>query len=422
MGHIQTAATLSMSSKSDYCVAIIGGGPAGLMAAEVLSLAGVHVDVYDAMPSVGRKFLLAGVGGLNLTHSEPFEAFCARFGARQSELQAMLDQLPPEALRNWVRELGIDTFIGSSGRVFPIHMKAAPILRAWLHRMRSSGVRFHVRHRWLGWDDQGGLRLAGPSGEMVARPDATIFALGGASWPRMGSDGSWMPLLRAGGVEVVPLQSANCGFDIKWSQHLRDKFSGAPLKAVALTFTDVRGQTERRQGEMVISESGVEGSLIYAFSARLRECLNLRGNATFELDLVPGLDRERVVAEISRPRGSRSMAKHLQSRLNLYGVKAALLHEVLNREQISDTNTLASTIKALPITVHATRPIAEAISTAGGVSFSSLTPDLMLKELPGVFAAGEMLDWEAPTGGYLLNCCFAMGAHVGRGVLDWLDS
>jgi len=403
-------------------VAIIGGGPAGLIAAETLSLAGVQVDLYDAMPSLGRKFLLAGIGGLNITHSEAYDTFCGRYSRHQSQLQAMLDRLPPQALRDWVHGLGIDTFVGSSGRVFPTQMKAAPLLRAWIHRLRSAGVRLHVRHRWLGWNDNGALLLSNSDGEVLIEPQATILAMGGASWPQLGADGAWLPWLQAQGVEITPLESANCGFEVKWSTYLREKFVGTPLKSVALTFTDNQGLTESRQGELVISAHGVEGSLIYAFSQRLREYLNVHGTATFTLDLAPGYDLDKVIAKVSHTRGSRSLSNHLQSRLGINGVKLALLHEVLSKEQFGDSAILAATIKALPITVDATRPIAEAISTAGGVAFSSLNNDLMLTSLPGVFVAGEMIDWEAPTGGYLLNACFATGVHAGLGVLDWLKN
>ncbi|MDD4915550.1 MAG: TIGR03862 family flavoprotein [Methylococcales bacterium] len=402
-------------------VAIIGGGPAGLMAAETLGRAGMQVDVYDAMPSMGRKLLQAGVGGLNITHSEPYDSFCSRYGDRQPQLQACLDRLPPNALRAWVHELGVDTFVGSSGRVFPIQMKAAPLLRAWLHRLRSIGVRLHVRHRWLGWDAKGALRLVNPGSEILIKPDATVLAPGGASWPQLGSDGAWAPLLQAREIEIAPLQSANCGFEVAWSPHLREKFAGAPLKSVALTFTDAHGHTETRKGELVLSAHGVEGSLIYAFSKRLREQLNAYGSATFTLDLAPGREAKRILTEISHPRGSRSLSSHLQSRVGMTGVKTALLHEVLSQEQFADPATLTATIKALPVTVHATRPIAEAISTAGGVRFSNLDQNLMLTTLPGVFVAGECIDWEAPTGGYLLNACFATGLCAGLGVLDWLN-
>ena len=402
-------------------VAVIGGGPAGLMAAEVLSLAGVQVDVYDAMPSFGRKILLAGIGGLNITHSEDYGSFCSRYGDRLPQLQAMLDRFPPSMLRSWVHGLGIDTFVGSSGRVFPTEMKAAPLLRAWLHRLRGVGVRMHVRHRWLGWNADGALRFVTSDGELAIKPRATVLALGGASWPQLGSDGAWVPWLQDRGVEIAPLESANCGFEVAWSEYLRDRFAGAPLKSVALRFSDLQGRTEQRQGELVISRHGVEGSLIYAFSQRLREYMNTHGTATFTLDLAPGRDVERVRAEVSHPRGSRSMSSHLQSRLGIGGVKLALLHEVLAQEEFADADKLAATIKALPITVNATRPIAESISTAGGVRFSSLDQDLMLKALPGIFVAGEMVDWEAPTGGYLLTACLATGLTAGLGVRNWLS-
>lgn len=403
-------------------VAIIGGGPAGLMAAEVLSLAGKQVDVYDAMPSLGRKLLRAGIGGLNITHSEAYDVFCTRYDDRQTQLQAILDQLPPSALRTWVHDLGIDTFVGSSGRVFPTQLKAAPLLRAWLHRLRAMGVRLHARHRCLGWDADGALRFVNSNGEILIKPHVSILALGGASWPQLGSDAAWVPWLQAQGVEIAPLQSANCGFEVRWTEHLRNKFAGEPLKSVALSFTDVQGRTERRQGELVISARGVEGSLIYAYSQRLREHLNAHGSATFTLDLAPGRDTARVLADVSQARGSRSMSSHLQSRVGLTRVKIALLHEVLSKEQFANPSTLASTIKALPISVNAAFPIAEAISTAGGVSFNSIDHNLMLTALPGVFVAGEMLDWEAPTGGYLLTACFATGLRAGQGALDWLNS
>jgi len=410
-----------MNDKAVTSVAVIGGGPAGLMAAEVLSQAGFQVDIYDAMPSLGRKFLLAGIGGLNITHSEDFDAFCARFGERRAALQTMLDDFPPAALRAWAQGLGVETYVGSSGRVFPTQMKAAPLLRAWLHRLRQAGVRLHVRHRWLGWDTDGSLRLLNGQGELAIRPAATVLALGGASWPQLGSDGAWVPGLRERGVEIADLQSANCGFEVAWSPYLREKFAGAPLKSVALSFTDGAGRTERRPGEMMISAHGVEGSLIYAFAQRLREAINAHGAASFTLDLTPGREAARVLAEVSQPRGSRSLSSHLQSRLGLGGVKLALLHEVLSREQFADAATLAATIKALPLTVKATRPIAEAISSAGGVRFDSVDQDLMLAALPGVFVAGEMVDWEAPTGGYLLTACFATGRRAGLGASRWLQ-
>ena len=390
------------------------------MAAETLSLAGVQVDIYDAMPSFGRKFLRAGIGGLNITHSEAYDLFCSRYGDRSPQLQAALDRLPPDALRAWVAGLGVNTFVGSSGRVFPEEMKAAPLLRAWLHRLRGAGVHLHARHRWLGWDEYGALRLSAPDGEHRVKAQATVLALGGASWPQLGSDGTWVPQLQERGVGISPLQSANCGFEVAWSAHIREKFAGTQLKSVALEFAHADGRIERRQGEMVVSEHGVEGSLIYALSRPLRERLNADGTATFTLDLLPGRSAAEVLAEVSRPRGSRSLSSHLQSRLGIAGIKMALLHEVLHKAQTSDAATLAATIKALPLTVHAARPVAEAISTAGGIRFDSLDQHFMLTAMPGVFVAGEMLDWEAPTGGYLLNACFATGLCAGQGVRDWL--
>ena len=411
----------SAATPAQARIAIIGGGPAGLMAAEVLSKAGIHVDLYDAMPSVGRKLLLAGIGGLNITHSEAYDAFCTRYGSARSALQSSLNQFTPEALRTWIHDLGIDTFVGTSGRVFPREMKAAPLLRAWLHRLRQQGVRFHVRHRWQGWTDQGGLRISGPDGNITINPDASILALGGASWPKLGSDGRWMSLLEAKGVRSAPLQSANCGFETNWSPLLQQKFSGEPLKSIAINFTDHTGHEHQRQGECIISREGIEGSLIYALSRPLRETINANGSATFTIDLAPERTPDKILDILCR-RGSKSLSSYLKSALGFSPVKAALLYEVLGKEQINDLKTLAATIKALPITVHAPRPIAEAISTAGGLCFDDLDQNLMIKKLPGVFAAGEMLDWEAPTGGYLLTACLATGRYAGHGVLNWLTA
>jgi uncharacterized flavoprotein (TIGR03862 family) len=403
-------------------VAIIGGGPAGLMAAETLAAHGIAVDLYDAMPSVGRKFLLAGKGGLNLTHSEPTEQFYARYGTRRAQLEPLLDQFGADALRAWADGLGIATFVGSSGRVFPTDMKAAPLLRAWLHRLRASGVRLHMRHRWLGWDQQGRLRFATPQGEHALAAEATVLALGGGSWPRLGSDGAWAPLLAGLQVPVVPLRPANCGFDLDWSEHFRLRYAGQPLKSVALGFTDAAGVAHRRQGECVVTASGIEGSLIYALSSGLRDKLAADGSVQILLDLAPGWPAQRVIDEVTRPRGSRSMSSHLQSRVNIAGVKAGLLHEVLSREEFTDPLRVAHTIKALPLRLTATRPLEEAISSAGGVAFEALDQGLMIRALPGVFCAGEMLDWEAPTGGYLLTASFASGRAAGLGALHWLQT
>jgi uncharacterized flavoprotein (TIGR03862 family) len=404
-------------------VAVIGGGPAGLMAAEVLSRGGVRVDLYDAMPSVGRKFLLAGKGGLNLTHAEPREPFLSRYGERRARIAPLLDAFGPEALREWARGLGIDTFVGSSGRVFPVEEKAAPLLRAWLHRLREAGVRLHARHRWLGWDDRdgaGALRFETPQGEQAVPADAVVLALGGGSWPQLGSDGAWVPLLMQRGVDVAALRPANCGFDIGWSEHFRARFAGHPVKSVVASFTDAAGVAWRKQGEFVVTENGVEGSLVYALSARLRDEITANGKAVLHLDLAPGWELPRLVDELSRPRGSRSLSSHLQSRTGLKGVKTGLLREALPAEDFADPTRLAAAIKALPLRLVAPRPLAEAISSAGGVAFEALDERLMIRSLPGVFCAGEMLDWEAPTGGYLLTACFASGRAAGLGALDWL--
>ncbi len=401
---------------------IIGGGPAGLMAAEVLAQAGVQVDLFDAMPSVGRKFLLAGKGGLNITHAEAFETFLSRYGARAAAIRPLLQAMPPLALREWVHALGIATFVGSSGRVFPAEMKAGPLLRHWLHRLRAAGVRFHVRHRWLGWTTRGALHFLAPHGEVNFAADVTVLALGGGSWARLGSDGAWVPLLAQRGVHIAPLQPANCGFDVAkgWSDHLRSRFSGQPLKTITLQFTDAAGQTHQHKGELMLSDSGFEGSLMYAHSALLRDTIAAQGKITLTLDLLPDKPLARVTSEVAHPRGARSLASHLQSRVGIKGVKAALLHEVLPAETLADPLRLAQAIKALPITLIAPRPMDEAISSAGGVLFDELDSHLMLRTLPGVFCAGEMLDWEAPTGGYLLSACFASGQVAGQGALAWL--
>ena len=398
-------------------VAIIGGGPAGLMAAEVLALAGVRVDLYDAMPSVGRKFLLAGVGGMNITHSEPYPAFVSRYAERSGEIGALLQGFDADALREWIHGLGITTFVGTSGRVFPTDMKAAPLLRAWLKRLRDAGVGIHTRHRWLGWNDEGALRIGYPQGELAIKPDATILALGGGSWARLGSDGAWLPWLAERAVDIAPLQAANSGFEVEaWSDLLKQKFAGAPLKNIALSLP---GQAPRL-GEFVLTEGGVEGSLVYAWSAQIRETINREGQATLLLDLLPNKAVDKIAAALSKPRGSRSMAKHLQGQLGLDGVKASLLRELTGAQMFADPQKLAAAIKALPIVLVRARPLDEAISTAGGVRFEALDEGLMLKQVPGMFCAGEMLDWEAPTGGYLLTACFASGKRAGLAVLEWL--
>ncbi|MFT3955833.1 MAG: TIGR03862 family flavoprotein [Piscinibacter sp.] len=415
--------TASLHSEP-LAVAIVGGGPAGLMAAEVLADAGVTVDLFDAMPSVGRKFLLAGKGGLNLTHSEAIEPFLGRYGLAREQVAPWLQAFGPQAMRDWAKGLGIDTFVGSSGRVFPTDMKAAPLLRAWLHRLRAGGVRFHMRHRWLGWGEAPPadhvLRFATPAGEHLVNARCIVLALGGASWARLGSDGAWVPLLAGRGVGIAPLQPSNCGFDVAgWSAHLRERFAGAPLKNVALRCVAPDGRHFEQRGEFVATATGIEGSLVYAASPLLRDTILTSGRAIAEIDLLPERAAEFVRAEVARPRGSRSMSTHLKSRLGIDGVKAALLHELLPRETFADPAALAAAIKALPIPLVAARPVDEAISTAGGVRLDALDDRLMLKALPGVFCAGEMLDWEAPTGGYLLTACFASGRRAGEGAVAY---
>ena len=399
--------------------AVLGGGPAGLMAAEVLAAGGVEVHVYDAMRSVGRKFLLAGKGGLNLTHSEDLEAFVGRFGARRKEIGALLDQFGPQQLREWTAGLGIETFVGSSGRVFPRDMKAAPLLRAWLQRLRAQGVRFHMRHRWVGWVGDGALRFDTPQGEQVLQPEVLVLALGGASWSRLGSDGAWVELLRGRGVALAPLRPSNCGFEVDWSEHFASRHAGQALKSVAI---ELPGTSWRQVGEFVISRYGIEGSLVYAASAPLREAIDAQGSATLHLDLLPARSLQWVTAELAHPRGSRSLSTHLKSRLGLSGVKAGLLYEVADKATLGDTARLAALIKALPLRPKSARPIDEAISSAGGVRFDALDDALMLRDLPGLFCAGEMLDWEAPTGGYLLTASMASGRVAGAGALRWLTA
>ena len=398
---------MSLSTTSPFRIAVIGGGPAGLMAAQAAAERGAQVALFDAMPSVGRKFLLAGRGGMNITHAEGYQSFVTRYGRQSHRLRPALDQFGPQQVRDWVHGLGVDTFVGSSNRVFPADMKAAPLLRAWLHRLRESGVQFHMRHRWTGWQD-GQLAFDTPDGRRLLAFDAVILALGGGSWARLGSDGAWVPLLQGQGVAVAPLAPANCGFDVAWSGHFSSRHAGEPLATVAITAKDIDGLTIRRQGQFVITEGGVEGSLIYALSAALREQIAVDGHTTIWLDLAPDHSAERVFDEVTRPRGARSMSSHLQSRLGIKGVKSGLLRECVSAADFVDPETLARAIKLLPVTLLRPRPIDEAISSAGGVEFDGVDGS-MLRAMPGVFVAGEMLDWEAPTGGYLLTACLAGG-------------
>jgi uncharacterized flavoprotein (TIGR03862 family) len=401
-------------------VAVIGAGPAGLMAAEAAIATGAQVDVFDAMPSAGRKFLLAGKGGMNITHSEALDTFLTRYGERRQELTPVIRSFDPDALRAWISDLGIDTFVGTSGRVFPKEMKAAPLLRAWLHRLRSSNVRFHMRHRWLGWNESGGLRFETPEDEFVVDSGATVLALGGASWPKLGSDGAWLPVLAQHGVDMAQLKPSNCGFNVEWSAHFRERFAGQPLKSIAgAVDCGDGGPPEWRRGEALIKGEGIEGGLIYALSAGLRNAIERNGTVTLLLDLAPEKSMERLKEEISHPRGSRSLSSHLQSRAGIQGVKMGLLREVLSKEEFSDPTRLAAAVKSVRVKLVSPRPIEEAISSAGGIRFAAINDKLMLKCLPGVFCAGEMLDWEAPTGGYLLTACFASGRVAGRSAAEW---
>lgn len=413
-----------MSNPPSQRAAVIGGGPAGLMAAETLAARGIAVDVFDAMPSAGRKFLMAGKGGLNITHSEPVEPFLSRYGARREFLAPHLAVFGSDALRLWMTELGVDSFTGSSGRVFPAEMKAAPLLRAWLHRLRATGVRFHMRHRWTGFakdDDRFALRFNTPDGEKTEWADAVILALGGGSWPRLGSDGRWAPLLASAGIDVAPLRAANSGFDAAWSEHFRARFAGHPVKPVIAGTADTDGATQRKQGEFIVTENGVEGGLIYALSAPLRDRITRDGKAVLHLDLAPSREEARLAEALARPRAKESTANILRKRAGIEGVKAGLLRE-LAPDAMGDPVRLAHAIKNLPLPLLAPRPLEEAISSAGGVIFEALDMHLMARALPGLFCAGEMLDWEAPTGGYLLTACFATGRTAGLGARAWLES
>ncbi|MES2193173.1 MAG: TIGR03862 family flavoprotein [Pseudomonadota bacterium] len=409
-----------MSPSFKTQVAVIGAGPAGLMAADVLAQSGASVTVYDAMPSVGRKFLMAGRGGLNLTHSEPLPAFLTRYREAMPKLTAAIEAFPPDRLREWSEELGQPTFVGSSGRVFPRAFKASPLLRAWLRRLDSMGVKLKLRHRWTGWDDQGRLLFETPDGQRAVEARATVLALGGGSWPRLGSDGTWAETLAAKGVAIAKLRPANCGFTVAWSDIFRDRFEGQPLKGIALTFG-----SHTVRGEVIVTRAGIEGGAIYALSAELRDAILNSGHATLHIALRPDLGMKDLVARLSAPKGKQSFSNWLRKGAHLSPVGIGLLQEAAaaSGTPLSSlpAEKLAGLINSVPVRLNGVAPIARAISTAGGIAFDELDADFMIRRLPGVLTAGEMLDWEAPTGGYLLQASFATGAAAGRGALKWLN-
>jgi uncharacterized flavoprotein (TIGR03862 family) len=406
----------------DRPVVVIGAGPAGLMAAEQVARHGMAVQIFDSKPSAGRKFLVAGVGGLNLTHSEPLEAFLSRYSAQRAQLEPLLRAFGPPELRQWAAGLGFETFVGTSGRVFPMDMKAAPLLRAWLQRLKESGVVFHYRHHWLGWDKQGELLFSTPLGEQSIQAAAVLLALGGGSWPKLGSTGEWVPLLRDRGVGIAPLRPANCGFNVQWSEYFRIHYAGHPVKNVVLSFEGLQGTTFRRKGEFIVTNDGIEGSLVYTVSALLRDTLEAQGQAKIFLDLAPAWDQLELEVRLKKLWGSRSLANILEKSIRLKGVNAGLLREFAPHDDLRNPALLAGWIKCLPVPILSPRPLEEAISSAGGVQFDALDERLMIKALPGIFCAGEMLDWEAPTGGYLLTCCFATGRAAGLGLVSWLEA
>ena len=397
------------------CVAVIGAGPAGLMAAEILSANGLKVTVYDRMASPGRKFLMAGRGGLNLTHSEDFESFLTRYGAAAPNLAPALAAFGPKALVAWAEGLGQKTFVGSSGRVFPKAMKSSPLLRAWLQRLATLGVELRSRHEWQGWDENGRLQFDVQGASVSVRVDATILALGGASWPRLGSNGAWTNILERRGVAIVPLRPANCGFMLAWSEYFRSTFAGQPLKGIALSFA---GRTVR--GEAMVTAYGLEGGGVYALSAALRDAIAAGGTATLAVDLRPDLSVAEIAAKLAAIKHGQSQSNSLRKALHLAPVAVNLLREAHGIHLPKEPEALARCLKTLPLKLTAPAPIERAISTAGGIAFSELDGNLMLRAVPGVFAAGEMLDWEAPTGGYLLTACLATGVAAAKGVIQSL--
>jgi len=397
-------------------VAIVGGGPAGLMAAEVLCAHGIQAHIFDTMPSLGRKFLMAGKSGLNLSHGEDIETFLTRYGAARNRLEPSLRTFTPQDIRDWADGLGIETFIGTSGRIFPKDFKAAPLLRTWLRRLRAQGVSVHVRHRWTGWNEEN-LCFDTPQGIVRIEARATVLALGGASWPSLGSDAAWVPYLREKNIAINALRPANCGFNVTWSNHFKNKFAGVPLKSVALHFADVEAR-----GDISITDYGIESGPVYTVSAPLRDAIERDGTATLTIDLLPDKSVEQLTTALSKPRGKKSMATHLKRTVKLDGVKAGLLRECTDKSAFDDVIRLAQAIKTLPLCLESPRPLAEAISCAGGVALDELDDGFMLKKIPGVFCAGEMQDWEAPTGGYLISACLAAGRTAGEAVAHWLDN
>ncbi len=409
-----------MSASSQPSIAVIGAGPAGLMAAEVISAAGHQVQVFDAMGSIGKKFLLAGRSGLNITHHEPLPEFIPRYAEAAVHLDPLLRAFDPAAIRGWVKGLGFDTFVGVAGRVFPEERKAAPLLRAWRKRLEQQGVSIRTRYRWQGWSEDGQLRFHTDQGEQLLSASAVVLALGGGSWPRMGSDGSWVELLRGQHIQVADLQPSNCGFDCDWSEHFASRFAWQPLKSVSVCYPNSGRPAQR--ADLMISAQGIEGGAVYALSPALRRAIADTGVAELLLDLAPDRDLQQLATALAAPRGKSTLATHLKKRAGIQGLKVGLLHELLTKEQLADPQQLAAAIKALTLPLLRPRPLIEAISSAGGVCFSELDDGLMVKAQPGLFVAGEMLDWEAPTGGYLLSGCLATGRAAGFGVLRWLSA
>ena len=406
-----------VSGEQKPYVAIIGAGPAGLMAAETLADMGIATHVFDAMPTPARKFLMAGKSGLNITHNEEFATFLGRYAGAEAALGSAIEQFTPTTVRAWAKGLGNETFVGSSGRVFPKTMKASPLLRAWLARLKADGMELHTRHYWHGWTHDGGLRFTTPEGEETVHADAVLLALGGTSWPKLGSDGVWQRYLRQKGIKLHAFKPANCGFETDWSDVFKTHFEGEPIKNCVLMFGG-----KRVQGDMVVTKHGVEGSAIYALTPLLRDAIEADGSATLHIDLTPDHTQSALATALAKPRQKRTMTTHIKRVTGLVGVKSGLLRECTDRHTFSNSEALAAAIKNLPLVLKRTRPIEEAISVAGGVPFEELDASLMIKSLPGIFCAGEMVDWEAPTGGYLLTACFAQGKQAGLGVANWLKS